>query len=198
MHRTISELYTKRLCPVESLHLFCRLLIFHFRGGNMPFLGWPRWHILCTYLSAVLGDPGSPPGKLQESTSVPDPPGQWLWAVPPLCWARIIRQKMDHVFFSGTSPHLALWLVCVTQYGTRALCIVTWRVQHSQVTARDVPCAQNSYTMVEDVIQCPEMLPLPPLPTCQNKYLIWKSRYRSQLDCTKGPVSFLLLLLLFF
>lgn len=59
-------------------------------------------------------------------------------------------------------------------------------------------CALNSYTTVEDVIQCPEIFPLPPLPTCQNKYLIWKSRYRSQLDCTKGPVSFLLLLLLLF
>lgn len=52
--------------------------------------------------------------------------------------------------------------------------------------------ALNCYTMGKCVIRCPEMSPLPPLPTCQSKYLMWKSRYRrSQLDCTKGPVSLL-------
>lgn len=54
--------------------------------------------------------------------------------------------------------------------------------------------ALNFYTIGRRVIRGPEMFPLPPPPTCQNKYLIWKLRYRSQLGCTEGFVSLLLLL----
>lgn len=69
---------------------------------------------------------------------------------------------MDHMFFSGTSPHLALWLVCVTLYGTKALSIITWHVQHSQVTAREVPlCSEllhrggGCHTVSRDVSPSP-------------------------------------------
>lgn len=197
MHRPISGLYTKPLCPVESLHLFCRLLIFHFSGGNMPLLGWPRWYILCKYLIAVLGDPGSPPGKLQEITSVPNPPE--LWAVPPL-WLNPDHKVEDGscVLFWDLPPTLPCDLSVWHSTGQRHCALSHGMFSIHGWQPEMYLCALNCFTMVEDVIRCPEMFPLPPLPTCQNKYLIWKLRYRSQLDWTRGLVSFLLLLLLFF
>lgn len=115
---------------------------FVLQAFNFPFQ-W--WKYASSELAQVMhplqipfcsaGGPCSPPSELQESTLVPKP----LWAMPPLWWTQIIRLKMDHVFFCGTSPHLTLCLVCVTLYGIKALCIITWHVQHSWVAARDVP-----------------------------------------------------------
>lgn len=143
--------------------------------------------------------PQQPTWWTLESSLVPNPPEWWLWAVPPLCWTQIIRLKAYHVLcsFLGLPPTFPVTCLCDTVW-EKGVVHITWRVQHSRVAARHVPLCLNCYTMVEDVILCPEMFPLPPPPSCQNKYLIWKSRYRSQLDCTKGPVSFQLLLLLFF
>lgn len=74
MRRPISELYTKPLYPVESLHMFCKLLNFHFSVREMSLLSWVQSHVLCRCFTAVVGDISSPLGqesKLQESVLSP-------------------------------------------------------------------------------------------------------------------------------
>lgn len=90
-------------------------LIFHFSGGKMPLLGWPGWCILCKYLIAVLGDPSSPPGKLQESTSVPNLPELWLWTMPPL-WLNPDHKVEDGscVLFWDFAPPCPVACLCGT------------------------------------------------------------------------------------
>lgn len=82
---------------------------------------------------------------------------------------------------------LFVWYCMGQRHRRLSYCVFSFHGRQSDMYLR----ALNSYTVVKHVIRCPEMSPHPPLPTCQNKYLIWKSRYRSQLDCTKGPVSLL-------
>lgn len=168
----------------------------------MPLLSWVRWHVPCKYLIAVVGDPGSPAGqehKLQKSVLVPSPRKRWLWVTSPL-WLNPDHKVEDQScvlcwdFFPPPLPcGLFVWYCTGQRHRRLSYRVFSFLGQQSEMSL----CALNCYTMVKYVIRCPEMFPLPPLPTCQNKYLIWKSRYRSQLDCTKGPV-FLLLLLLFF
>lgn len=90
MCRAISELYSEPLDPVESLHLFCRLLSFHFSGGQLPLWAgscgtYPAHRLQVLFPSA--GDPCSLLGhdsKLKESVVVPRRCEQWFWVTPPL------------------------------------------------------------------------------------------------------------------
>lgn len=138
---------------------------------------------------------------------VPRPCEQWFWVTPPLWlnphhkaedWSRSLLGLELVVtwccFFPPFLPcGLFVWYCTRQRYCRLLYCMFSIHGQQSEVYLS----ALNCYTTEKYVMRCPEMFPLIPLPACQNKYLIWKSRYRSQLDCTKGPVSLLLLLLLF-
>lgn len=213
MCRAISELYSEPLDPVESLHLFCRLLSFHFSGGKMPLWAgscgtYPARRLQVLFPSA--GDPCSLLGhdsKLKESVLVPRRCEQWFWVTPPLWlnphhkaedWSRSLLGLELVVtwccFFFPPSCPVACLCDIVQGKGT-----VGYYIACSAFMGSNQRCTSVLWTVTprRSMSRCPEMFPLTPLPACQNKYLIWKSRYRSQLDCTKGPVSLLLLLLLF-